>query len=109
MAGAARTFRPVSESRVSLNPDEVILTRQLQEPVVDAGFQLERARTRLGAILVLDVGDGECHAGRNARVGADRGGAAPVRLEQVVNRALGAIAVVGVPGRVDPEQPSART
>src|SRR5207245_9162964 len=99
---------PVAKSRVRLDADELVLTGELEEPVTDSGLELERARARLGAVLILNVGQGERHAGRNAGPGADRGGAQPVRFEEVVDCSLRALSVVGVARWVEPEQPAAR-
>ncbi len=108
-ARASRTFRPEPKPRVGLDADEVVLARQLEEPVVDLRLELERARARLGPVLVLDVGHGQRDPGRHSGVGADRRRPEAVSLEQVVDRALGTVPVVGVARRVDAEQPAART
>ena len=105
---ASRSLGPVAKSRVRLDADELVFAGQLEEPVIDSGLELQRARARLGSVLILNVGQGERHAGRDAGPGADRGGAQPVRFEEVVDRSLRALSVVGVAGRVDPEQPAAR-
>ena len=92
---------PIAKPRVRLDADEVVLSRQLEKPVADPSFELQRARPGLRAVLVLDVGDGEGDPRRHPGPSADRGGAAPVGFEQVVDGPLRAFAVVGVPGRVD--------
>src|SRR5207249_9379445 len=58
--------------------------------------------------LVLEIRHGQRHARGNARPGPDGSRAEAVRLEQVVDRPLRAVAVVGVTWWVDPEQPAAR-
>src|SRR6266516_900579 len=104
----ARSLGTEAESRVRLDPDEVVVSRQLEEPVVDMRLELERARARLRAVLVLEIGKRQRHARRYAGPPSDRSGAAAVRLEQVVDGALCPVAVVVVAWGVDPEDPAAR-
>src|SRR5207302_846768 len=55
VAGTARPFGSVAKSRVALYADEVVVTRQLEEPVADLRFELERATAGLRPVLVLQV------------------------------------------------------
>src|SRR5581483_9735535 len=73
-----------------------------------ASLELQGALPGLRAVLVLEVGDGERHTCRDAGARTDGRRTATVRLEQVVHRALGALAIVRLPRRVDAEQPAAR-
>jgi len=56
----------------------------------------------------LKVGEGQRHPGRNPGSRPNRRRAEAVRLEQVVDRALSPLAVIGVAGRVDAQDPPAR-
>jgi len=104
--GAARSFRPDSKPRVGLDADEVVATRQLEKPVVDARLDLERRIPRLRAVLVLDVRDRQRHANGRARVRPDRCRPGCMRLEQIVDGGLRTGVVIGVPWRIDAEQVS---
>src|SRR5439155_6306659 len=88
--------------------EEGVVSRRLEDPGVDARLALERARAWLGAIFVLKVGEGQRHPGRNPGSRPNRRRAEAVRLEQVVDRALSPLAVIGVAGRVDAQDPPAR-
>src|ERR1700730_14814740 len=98
--------RPDSKSCVCLHADEFFITSQLEVPIVDLRFELQPALSRLGAILVLKVGNREADANRRVRLRADGHPTSAVRLQQVFSRARGAGDVSLVPGWVDPEHVS---
>src|SRR5256884_9168667 len=62
---ATRALRSESVARVGLNSNEVVVPRQVEEPVADSRVEFNLTVARLGAVLVLKVGQCKGHPDRD--------------------------------------------
>src|SRR5438094_1336535 len=100
----ARALGSEPVAGVGLDPDEVVVARELEEAITDARIELDGMIAHRCSILVLQIRQGERHARRDVGLRADGGRASPVGLEHVSRDPPHGIDVPFAPGRVDAEK-----
>src|SRR6266571_9438318 len=104
---ASWALGPESIAGVSLHADEVVVPRQLEEPIADARVELNLAIAGLGTVLVLDVGQRKGHADRAVRPRADRRSSQAMGFQRLVHHPPHGIDVTFSSGWVDAEDEAA--